>query len=133
MIDFNKLSEKTLEECKDNEHIPPKYVAEAALALVVKLRKELDDTKKNVPKPYDYVPKPSPTYNNPTAYNPSNNYNPSTGYSSSPIYNPTPVYASSPNYNNLSSSYNPSSNRLISDPITSSTYNPRICKDMLKL
>lgn len=45
LIDFHKLNEKTLEECKNSAFIPPKYVTEAALALCAKLRKELDEHK----------------------------------------------------------------------------------------
>ena len=45
VIDFNKLSETTLELCKESKFIPSEFVTEAALALCSKLRKELDDTK----------------------------------------------------------------------------------------
>jgi hypothetical protein len=45
LIEFDKLNEKTLDECNDSEFIPPKYVAEAALNLCAKLRKELDEHK----------------------------------------------------------------------------------------
>ena len=42
-IDFNKLNEQTLENCKDSERIPAEYITQAALTLCAKLRKELDE------------------------------------------------------------------------------------------
>lgn len=48
-IDFHKLSEKSLEDCKKSEVVPPQYIAEAALALVAKLRKELEESKYRQP------------------------------------------------------------------------------------
>jgi len=45
LIDFSKLSESTLELCKESDHIPPQFVTQAALVLCTKLRKELDDAK----------------------------------------------------------------------------------------
>ena len=42
-IDFHKLNEETLENCKDSEHIPAEHVSQAALALCTKLRRELDE------------------------------------------------------------------------------------------
>jgi hypothetical protein len=45
LIDFNKLDEKTLDTLKVSHSIPHKYITEAALALCVKLRKELDEQK----------------------------------------------------------------------------------------
>jgi hypothetical protein len=45
LVDFQKVNEKTLEECKNSEFIPPQCITEAALALCNKLRKELDDAK----------------------------------------------------------------------------------------
>ena len=45
LIDFSKLSEATLELCKDSDHIPAQFVTEAALVLCTKLRKELDEAK----------------------------------------------------------------------------------------
>jgi hypothetical protein len=59
LIDFQKLSEKVLEECK-NEFIPPQYISEAALALCAKLRRELDESKV-LAKSYDYAARPYTT------------------------------------------------------------------------
>lgn len=45
MVDFQKLNEKTLDECKKSEFIPPKHITEAALSLCSKLRKELEEAR----------------------------------------------------------------------------------------
>ncbi|CAF0787153.1 unnamed protein product [Brachionus calyciflorus] len=45
LIDFDKLNEKTLQECDECEFIPQKYITKAALNLCAKLRRELDEIK----------------------------------------------------------------------------------------
>ena len=45
LIDFRKINEKTLDECKDCQFVPQTVVTEAALSLCAKLRKELDEMK----------------------------------------------------------------------------------------
>ena len=87
LIDFNKLSQKTLEDCQKCEHIPPKYVAEAALTLCAKLRKELDEQKAaaaaskpsyndyNAPPRQHYIPSPTNQRINPDL-SPSSGYTP---------------------------------------------------------
>ncbi len=42
-IDLNKLNEKTLEELKENPSVPPKLVADAAIALCHRIRRQLED------------------------------------------------------------------------------------------
>ena len=42
-IDFNKLNEETLENCKHCDLIPAEHVSQAALGLCMKLRRELDE------------------------------------------------------------------------------------------
>ena len=44
-IDFSRVSEETITACKTNQLIPQKVITEAALALCVKLRRELDEAK----------------------------------------------------------------------------------------
>ena len=46
-IDLDKLNEKTLEQVINSEVLPAKQVAEAALKLAAKLRKELEDNHKH--------------------------------------------------------------------------------------
>ena len=61
MIDFQKLNEKTLEECKNSRYVPQNIVTEAALSLCAKLRKELNELKQ-LNKPYEAITKSrSPT------------------------------------------------------------------------
>jgi hypothetical protein len=44
-IDFSRVSEETITACKTNQLIPQKVITEAALALCIKLRRELDEAK----------------------------------------------------------------------------------------
>lgn len=75
LIDFNKLSEKTLEDCKKSEFIPPQYITEAALALCAKLRKELEDSKLLV-KSLEYSRPPNLTTSSRFIPDTSSNYSP---------------------------------------------------------
>jgi len=43
-IDFSRVNEQTIAACKTNQLIPRQLIADAALALCVKLRKELEET-----------------------------------------------------------------------------------------
>ena len=43
-IDFSRVNEETINACKDNEHIPQKIIADAALALCAKMRCQLVET-----------------------------------------------------------------------------------------
>ncbi|CAF1509909.1 unnamed protein product, partial [Didymodactylos carnosus] len=44
-IDFSKITEETINHCKNNELIPQKLITDAALSLCSKLRKELNEAK----------------------------------------------------------------------------------------
>jgi len=43
-VDFSRVNEETIAACKTNKLIPQQLITDAALALCVKLRKELDET-----------------------------------------------------------------------------------------
>ncbi len=43
-VDFSRVNEETIAACKSNKLIPQQLITDAALALCVKLRKQLEDT-----------------------------------------------------------------------------------------
>lgn len=47
-IDFSRVNEQTIATCKTNQLIPQQLIADAALALCVKLRKELEETQRRL-------------------------------------------------------------------------------------
>lgn len=95
LIDFQKVSEATLEECKQSEFIPSQYIIEAALALCAKLRKELDDSKLRIKslelnsRPYYTTTSASPIISTLPSYTSSSKYYTDTPY--------TPRYTSTCN------------------------------------
>jgi hypothetical protein len=44
-VDFSRVNEETIAACKTNKLIPQQLITDAALALCVKLRKELEETR----------------------------------------------------------------------------------------
>ena len=44
-IDFSRVSEETIMACKNNKFMPQQLITDTALALCVKLRNELDETR----------------------------------------------------------------------------------------
>jgi len=44
-VDFSRVNEETIAACKTNKLIPQQLITDAALALCVKLRKQLEETR----------------------------------------------------------------------------------------
>lgn len=65
-IDFSRVSEETITACKTNELIPQKVITEAALALCVKLRRELDQAKNRLRLAEHELGKTRTTYTSPS-------------------------------------------------------------------
>ncbi len=57
MIDLDKVDERTLEKCRESELVAASVVAEAALRLCGRLRKELDEARL-INKSYEFKSRP---------------------------------------------------------------------------
>ena len=61
-IDFSRVNEETIAACKDNKLIPQQLITDAALALCVKLRNQLEETQARLRLAENDVGKSRPSY-----------------------------------------------------------------------